>query len=284
MAIFISRFQNITAQNNLTLIEVKQLFGGDINEVFQLKCKEGNFVVKLNDSTKFPKMFTAEAKGLNYLSSSNSFKIPKVLANGEIENTSYLLIEYISSGEPNAGFWESFADNLVKLHQVTQTNFGLDHDNYIGSLPQRNNFSKSASEFYISNRLEPQFNMASENGFQFKKVASFYKNISKIIPNEAPSLIHGDLWSGNYMVSKENQAVLIDPAVAFAPREMDIAMMKLFGGFSEELIINYNSIFPLEKGWEDRVSLWQLYYLLVHLNLFGRSYLPKVNSVLNKYS
>ena len=126
--------------------------------------------------------------------------------------------------------------------------------------------------------------MASENGFQFKKLTSFYKTISKIIPNEAPSLIHGDLWSGNYMVSKKSQAVLIDPAVAFAPREMDIAMMKLFGGFSEELIINYNSIFPLEKGWEDRVSLWQLYYLLVHLNLFGSSYLPKVKSIINKYS
>lgn len=284
MSIYISRIQNIATQNNLNLIEVKQLFGGDINEVFLLKCKEGDFVVKLNDATKFPKMFTAETKGLNYLRDSNSFKIPKVLANGEIENTSYLLLQYISNGELNAGFWESFADNLAKLHQVTQTDFGLDHDNYIGSLPQKNNFSKSASEFYISNRLEPQFNTASENGFQFKKLASFYKTISKIIPNEAPSLIHGDLWSGNYMVSKKSQAVLIDPAVAFAPREMDIAMMELFGGFSEELIINYNSIFPLEKGWEDRVSLWQLYYLLVHLNLFGSSYLPKVKSIINKYS
>ena len=125
MSIYISRIQNIATQNNLNLIEVKQLFGGDINEVFLLKCKEGDFVVKLNDATKFPKMFTAETKGLNYLRDSNSFKIPKVLANGEIENTSYLLLQYISNGELNAGFWESFADNLAKTDMVMASHITL---------------------------------------------------------------------------------------------------------------------------------------------------------------
>jgi fructosamine-3-kinase len=179
---------------------------------------------------------------------------------------------------------EKFAEALACLHKTTAKNFGLDHDNYIGSLPQQNNFCSSASEFYITQRLEPQFKMAADNGFNFKNLEKFFKNISEEISNEAPALVHGDLWNGNYMVSKIGEAVLIDPAVAYAPREMDIAMMKLFGGFSEEIFSNYNAAFPLGEGWKERLPLWQLYYLLVHLNLFGSGYLPQVNSVIKRYS
>ena len=107
--------------------------------------------------------------------------------------------------------------------------------------------------------------------------------ISEEIPNEPPSLIHGDLWNGNYLVSEAGKPVLIDPAAAFAPREMDIAMMHLFGGFSTTLFQAYQEIHPMEKNWEDRISLWQLYYMLVHLNLFGSGYLKQVEAILAKY-
>lgn len=276
--------KNIASQNNLKLIDVKSLAGSDINQVFLLKCDEGNFVVKLNDVLKFPGMFAAEAKGLQILNKSSDFKIPTIIGTGEIENTSYLLMEYISSGRPNSNFWKTFAENLAKLHKNTQKEFGLDHDNYIGSLSQKNDYRDTASEFYITQRLEPQFNMASENGFQFKDLDKFYTNISEETPKEPPSIIHGDLWSGNYMVSETGQPVLLDPAVAFAPREMDLAMMKLFGGFSEEVYVLYNSIFPLKPNWENRIPLWQLYYLLVHLNLFGMGYLSSVKSIISKYN
>ena len=279
-----STLKHIAKQNNLNLIDSKPLSGGDINEVFLLKCEEGNFVVKLNNAFKFPKMFDAEARGLKLLKHNSSFKIPDVIANGMDGNTSYLILEYISPGNPSKDFPEKFAYALATLHKTTAEHFGLAHDNYIGSLPQKNSFCSSASGFYISQRLEPQFKMAVDNGFHFKNLEGFYKNTSEEIPNEPPSLIHGDLWNGNYMVSRNGEVVLIDPAVAFAPREMDIAMMKLFGGFSDEIFKNYHSLFPMESGWKDRVSLWQLYYLLVHLNLFGCGYLPQVNSAIKKYS
>lgn len=229
-------------------------------------------------------MFTAEAKGLQLLRNSQSFRIPEVIATNHVENTSYLFMEFLPEGNKSKNFWYHFASNLAKLHQNSQPYFGLDHDNYIGSLPQQNVKCNTASEFYISQRLEPQFKMALQNGFSFKNLDSFYKNISEEIPDEPSSLIHGDLWGGNYMVSIQGEAILIDPAVAYASREMDIGMMQLFGGFSKEVFDYYNSIFPLQPNWEDRLPLWQLYYLLVHLNLFGSGYLRRVKSVVSKYS
>lgn len=275
--------QKITSQNNFNLLEAKPLSGGDINEVFLMKCKEGYLVVKLNDASKFPKMFIAEAKGLELLNATSTFKIPAVLGKGQIKNTSYLLLEYISSGKANPNFWQDFGKNLARLHKTTQKSFGLEHNNYIGSLPQKNDYKDSASAFYIHERLEPQFKLASDTGFQFKDLDKFYNTLSEVIPKEAPSLIHGDLWSGNFMISKNGQPVLIDPAVAFAPREMDLAMMKLFGGFPDEVFKIYNSYFALEPQWEERLSLWQLYYLLVHLNLFGAGYLSRVKTILAEY-
>ncbi len=275
--------QHIASRNNIQLTEFKSLSGGDINDVFLLKCHEGNFVVKLNDISKFPRIFEVEAKGLQLLKKSDSFKIPNVIAEGVFQNASYLLLEFIAPGNVSNIFWESFAEKLAKLHKTSNKQFGLDHTNYIGSLPQKNEYRSTASEFYISQRLEPQFKLALENGFSFKNLEGFYKNISREIPSEPPSLIHGDLWSGNYMVAKKDKAVLIDPAVAFAPREMDLAMMKLFGGFSEEVFSNYDSIFPLTNGWKERVPLWQLYYLLVHLNLFGSGYLHQVKGIMKRF-
>lgn len=228
-------------------------------------------------------MFTAEAKGLQLLKNSNSFIIPEVIATGEIGATSYLLMEYIPKGTPKIKFWELFAKNLTKLHQNTQARYGLDYDNYIGRLPQPNAKCQTASEFYVSQRLEPQFKMAIDKGFYFGDLKKCVKNISDEIPNEPPALVHGDLWSGNYLVSEHGEPVLIDPAVAFAPREMDLAMMRLFGGFSEEIFVGYHSFFPLQEGWQGRIQLWQLYYLLVHLNLFGSGYLHQVKSILKTY-
>lgn len=279
-----SPFKNIAELHNLHFLESKPLAGGDINAVFLMKCKEGDFVIKTNDTIRFPNMFTAEAKGLQLLNDSSNFKIPKEVAVGKIEDFSYLILEFISGGNKSKMFWIDFAKNLAELHKTSNPYFGLDHNNYIGSLPQQNEKCDTAADFYITQRLEPQFNIAFEKGFQFKDLDTFYKNISEEIPKEPPALIHGDLWGGNYMVSKEGKPALIDPAVAFASREMDLAMMKLFGGYSEEVFDIYNTQFPLTSGWEERMQLWQLYYLLVHLNLFGSGYLARVKSAISIYS
>ncbi|SFU50574.1 hypothetical protein SAMN05216480_105166 [Pustulibacterium marinum] len=243
-----------------------------------------NLVIKLNNKDAFPEMFAKEAKGLQLLNSANALKIPEVVSFGEIENTSYLLLEYIPEGKQAHTFWKDFGIGLAKQHQTTQATFGLDHDNYIGSLPQNNSGNiQNAADFYTEKRLEPQFQIAAKQGFSFE-TTSFYKNIQHEIPDEAPALLHGDLWSGNYLVTSNGKPALIDPAVAFAPREMDISLMHLFGGFQDEVFHYYDEEFPLANGWKNRIELWQLYYLLVHLNLFGSSYLGGVQRVIEKYS
>lgn len=276
--------KQIAKKNSFTLNEYKPLSGGDINAVFLLKCTEGHFVIKVNDAAKFPKIFENEAKGLKLLQASKSFKTPKVIATGELKGNSYLLLEHIEKGPKKPQFWRYFAQNLAKLHKTTQTHFGLNHDNYIGSLPQVNGFEETSATFYSNQRLKPQFALAQEKGFKFENLDFLFQNISSIIPNEAPSLIHGDFWNGNYLVSKKGEPVLIDPAVAFAPRELDIAMMQLFGGFPKEVFSVYDEIFPLKSDWEARVKLFQLYYVLVHLNLFGSGYLPQVKSIVNAFT
>lgn len=273
----------IAIQNELELFATQVLFGGDINSVYRLETDKGNFVVKCNDAQKFPGMFEAEQKGLELLQDSDSFVIPKVIATNQIKNTAYLLMEYIPSGVKAPNFWKAFGEKLARLHKTTNPTYGLDHDNYIGSLPQYNSKHTNAAEFYILQRLEPQFKMAADRRFTFSNLPMFYKNISKEIPNEPSALIHGDLWNGNYMVSRSADPVLIDPAVAYAPREMDLAMMQLFGGFPAEVFEVYNENYPLQPDWQNRTNIWQLYYLLVHLNLFGAGYLPQVRMVLEKY-
>ncbi len=125
--------------------------------------------------------------------------------------------------------------------------------------------------------------MALQKGFSFSNIKRLYKNIYDEIPEESSSLIHGDLWNGNFMIDKNGMPALIDPAVSYASREMDIAMMHLFGGFDPILFETYNETYPLVNNWRDRLPLWQLYYLLVHLNLFGSSYYSRVKDVVDRY-
>lgn len=230
-------------------------------------------------------MFEAEVKGLRLLKSTQTFCIPEVINEGETENQSYLLMEYIAEGQKQTVFWVTFGFQLAQLHQTTSPQFGLDHNNYIGSLPQKNDGNHThAADFYLEKRLLPQLDLAATKGFSFQNLNSFYYNIQQEIPEEPPALIHGDLWNGNYLTDENGNPCLIDPAVCFASREMDLAMMQLFGGFPERVFESYHHAFPLQPGWKTRTDLWQLYYLLVHLNLFGSGYYNSVNTILKKYS
>ncbi|PRX47990.1 fructosamine kinase family protein [Salegentibacter salegens] len=274
----------IAEENNLKSPKFSRLTGGDINDVFLINSEDKKQVVKINNAEKFPGMFEAEKAGLEALEQPKVIDIPRVLGVGKIENTSYLLLEYKESTAKSSTFWTDFGKQMAALHKTTSEEFGFHQDNYIGSLPQQNNASASAADFYISERLDPQLKMAKDRGYDLGVTKSFFKNISAIIPDEKPSLIHGDLWGGNYLVNEEGNPCLIDPATAFAPREMDLAMMQLFGGFDKQLFEVYEQEFPLESGFEDRIPLWQLYYLLVHLNLFGMGYKSQVTGILKQFS
>lgn len=259
------------------------LSGGDINSVYHIKTKDDQFVVKVNRADAFPEMFQKEAKGLMALRDTGSIDVPQILGFGDFEDSTYLLLEYKEPGKADRQFWELFGHQLATLHQNTREKFGFDEDNYIGSLPQYNRSTSSASEFFIEQRLKPQFEMAKTRGFNFNNLDDFYKKVEQLIPDELPALIHGDLWSGNYLVTSNNKPCLIDPAVAYATREMDLAMMKLFGGFDDRMLKAYQESFPLEDNFEERIPLWQLYYILAHVNLFGGHYYSRAKEIMACY-
>ena len=276
--------QKIAETEGFSLTGASPLSGGSINKVYRLDTSEGKKVLKVNTAGKFPGMFQAEEEGLRELRKSKTVDVPKVFSRGEIAGTAYLLMEYKAEAPQKPDFWSRLAADLAALHKTTQPKFGFHGPNYIGSLPQYNHHHDSAADFYIQERLEPQFRMALDAGYAFHGLEKIFQVFTEMIPKEAPALVHGDLWSGNYISNEQGLPCLIDPAVSYGPREMDLAMMKLFGGFPEEVFDQYDSLFPVEPGFKDRIEMWQLYYLLVHLNIFGSSYLGQVKNILTRFS
>jgi len=261
--------------------------GGSINQAFQLKTSLGNYFLKYNDASRFPQMFQKEAKGLELLRNSGAINVPEVLLATEAGKHAFLLLEHISSAPIKNEFWDEFGKSLAVLHAHKADKFGLDHDNFMGSLEQSNNFHKSWITFFIEERLQPQVRLAREkNAISKTDVLAFerlYRNMGEIFPKAQPSLLHGDLWSGNFMVNEAGKPCLIDPAVYYGHPEIDIAMTTLFGGFSQRFYEVYNHYNPLEKGWQSRLDIYNLYPLMVHVNLFGGGYLSSVRGILGRF-
>jgi fructosamine-3-kinase len=199
-----------------------------------------------------------------------------------------LVTEFIQKGNPSKNFWQAFAQKLADLHKHSNPQFGLSTNNYIGSLYQQNNFCNSWSEFYATQKILPlvqlAFNQNKLSKPDLRLAENLCKHLYNLFPQEKPALIHGDLWSGNFMSDENGMPVIYDPAVYYGNREMDIAMSLLFGGFDKTFYDFYNEEFPLRKNWKERVQLCQLYPLLVHLNLFGGSYYNSVMNVCKLYS
>lgn len=268
-----------------TIFSISRLSGGDINSVYFLKTAKGNFVVKLNDKEKYPNMLQKEAKGLELLGK-RGVSTPTVIEHFEHGDSQLIILDHIESETPTRQFWLRFANDLSKLHQKDNPYFGLDHHNYIGSLHQDNSAKPSWEKFFVENRLVPLIKMGFDKALLVKghlaKFEHLFKMLPELIPDENPSLLHGDLWSGNLLCGQGQAPVFIDPAVYYGHREVDIAMTKMFGGFDQVFLSHYNEIYPLENGWEKRIEIHNLYPNLVHLNLFGKSYLSGIESVLNK--
>ncbi len=252
--------------------------GGCINNAIKLETNKGDFFAKCNTNAKSD-MFQIEHDGLKILKDTNAICIPDMIA---FENN-FLILEFIPSSNPAACFWENFGRNLAKMHQQTDEKFGLDFDNYIGSLPQSNTQYKNWVDFFIQNRLLAQLDMGNYSPSVKQDFEKLFAKLPNIFPANPPSLLHGDLWSGNFLVKDKETPVLIDPAIYFGNREMDIAMCKLFGGFHTDFYASYNEEFPLESDWEERINLCNLYPLLVHVNLFGGGYLNQVKNILSYY-
>jgi fructosamine-3-kinase len=271
----------------IKVLKYSSVGGGSINDAYKVETGSDIFFVKTNSLSRFPQMFEKEAKGLRILEKANCINVPELLCFSSIGDTSFLVLKYVERGYETKGFWDGFAHGLANLHKSTTKHFGLDHHNYIGSLLQYNDQKDSWSDFFIEQRLEIQLKMAVDSGSIDKLTVdgfnNFYKRIDDIFPKEPPALIHGDLWSGNFMVDESSNAVIIDPAVYYGHREMDLAMSMLFGGFSRQFYDSYNKYYPLEKGWQQRMEYCNLYPLLVHVNLFGGSYSNSVKSIISRF-
>lgn len=268
--------------------QVRPLGGGSINEACMVELSGRPYFVKWNSISRYPGMFEAEAHGLQLLASTNSLRIPAVAGSGSCGDYAFLMLEYIEGGRPAADGWERFGQKLAELHRNTNEHFGLDRDNYIGSLPQINSPRLTSwPEFFVESRLKPQLKMAMQRGHvssaMQRQFEHLFQKMDQFFPDEPPALLHGDLWSGNYLFASNGEACLIDPAVYYGHREMDLAMSLLFGGFDKRFYDAYNEAWPLEKGWRARMDLCNLYPLLVHVNLFGGGYVSQVRFVLERF-
>jgi protein-ribulosamine 3-kinase len=263
------------------------LSGGSINRVFRLDTSSGHYCLKYNHREAFPGMFEKERMGLDILREAGSIRVPGVIHTGLTDTYSYILLEYIRAEKTLPSFMADFGMSLARLHRHTAAEFGLDHDNYMGSMVQHNDRHRDWTEFFVTERLERQLKDARDSHyFTPVDIACFqrmYGRLDDIFPKEKPSLIHGDLWNGNYIVSETGRACLIDPAVYYGHREADIAMTTLFGGFSGDFYSAYDGEFRMEKGWRERLDIYNLYPLLIHLNLFGEGYLGSIVRIIRRF-
>jgi len=272
---------------DVRIIKTLPLSGGSINEAFLLETNSGNYFLKYNHASAYPGMFEQEALGLELLLEAGEIRVPEVITSGESGNYSFLLLEYLDAAGKRSDFWATFGRRLAALHRHSAETFGLDHNNYIGSLKQYNNQHQLWTDFFREERLLVQIEMAGKSGLMSSNMRQAFENLFKrldeIFPKEPPSLIHGDLWSGNYMVDEKGEACIIDPAVYFGFREMDIGMSRLFGVFGNEFYEAYDEAWPMAPGWRERIEICNLYPLMVHVNLFGAGYLGSVESILRRF-
>lgn len=262
--------------------------GGSINETYRVETDTGEkFFCKLNSCSKFPGLFEAEEKGLSLLGKQKLIRVPEVMGVSSVSDTQALLLEWIEQGMRTAQFWSLFGKQLAALHAVEEKMFGLETDNYMGALVQNNQPHADWNEFFIHSRLEPQLRLALDAGLleskEAKQFEKLYQKLPGIFPSIRPCLLHGDLWSGNFLCDHKNRPVLIDPAVYFGHPSVDLGMTTLFGGFEKAFYESYDQILPFPPNYREQWEVCNLYPLLIHLNLFGESYKSAILHTVRRY-
>jgi len=257
--------------------------GGDINQAFHVWLQDGRELFVKTQSAALPGLFPNEARGLAWLAEANALRVPEVLLASEADDDgpACLVLAWIERGARARDYEEQLGTGLARLHRTAAACFGLDHDNYLASLRQDNTPSERWGIFYAERRIAPLTQLAAQRGELPQALLRRLERLLVRIPDlvgdeEPPARLHGDLWSGNVLCDESGAPVLIDPAVYGGHREIDLAMMRLFGGFSEAVFDAYHAAWPLSPGHEERVPLYHLYPLLAHVNLFGSAYLSQV--------
>ncbi len=267
--------------------EVREIAGGDINRAFRVRLATGTDVFVKHRHNAAPGTYAAEAHGLSWLAAVGALRVPQVVSVRDAPPR-LLVLEWIEQGSPSATHDDALGQGLARLHQSAAPSFGLDRPNLLATLPHDNEPTGTWAEFWATRRLEPLVRRAIDAGLLASATLPrwqilFGRMADLSGPHEPPSRLHGDLWGGNAIADAMGAPVLIDPAVYGGHREVDLAMMSLFGGFSERVFSAYEEVSPLSDGHRDRVPLYQLVPLLVHLILFGGGYRADVERALARY-
>lgn len=287
MAVSASIISDIECNLNAQIKNVSRVSGGDINQAYRLQTTLGNFFIKINSLHKFPGMFKSEESGLAAIRKTNTIAVPEVVLQGDTGDESYLMLQWIEAGYGDVISSKKLGRQLAFMHRDTAAQFGFEAGNYMGSLHQSNKQHNNWARFFIEERLQPMVKMAVDKReltqTDMYRFDELYKKLPDVFTEEPPALLHGDLWGGNYLIDTSGKPYLIDPAVSYGNREFDIAMTTLFGGFDRGFYEAYNQKFPLLPGWQQRLKLWNLYPLLVHVNLFGGKYANEVRENLSVF-
>ncbi|HEY9844616.1 MAG TPA: fructosamine kinase family protein [Candidatus Caenarcaniphilales bacterium] len=258
--------------------------GGCINQAFAFTDNQRTYFVKLNDAVKLA-MFEAEVMGLEEIYKTRTMGVPRPICWGAEAGSSYLVLEWLELTRSTTENWQAMGRQLAAMHQVTSEHgFGWQQQNTIGATPQINTWTLNWAEFCAEHRIGYQLKLANRRGGYFPAQAELLAAIPQLLSEHQPqpSLVHGDLWSGNVAFTASGEPVVLDPAVYFGDREVDLAMTELFGGFPQPFYQAYNQAWPLEPGYEQRKTLYNLYHILNHFNLFGGSYAAQANRMIEQ--
>ncbi|MFM7423743.1 MAG: fructosamine kinase family protein [Elainella sp.] len=263
--------------------------GGSVNQAYAVSgvvagLGERAYFVKLNQADRLS-MFEAEALSLQQIAASQTVRVPQPICwglAGEGRPQSYLVLEWLELGYGDDAAWSKLGQNLAAMHRVTAPAFGWQQDNTIGFIPQRNRWTADWSEFFLTQRLGYQFELAQQRGGHFPHRAKLLEAVPQILADHQPlpSLVHGDLWTGNAAITQQGEPVIFDPALYFGDREVDLAMSQLFGSFPTSFYQAYQAAFPLSSGYEQRQIFYNLYHILNHFNQFGGSYEAQANRMI----
>lgn len=269
-----------------TLVQQRSIGGGCINRGSQIEGDRGQtYFVKFNAPTQV-EMFAAEALGLQQMQAVKAIRVPTPICWGTAEGAAYLVMEWLDLGGGGTQAWGKMGQRLAQLHRngVSAKGFGWDRNNTIGSTPQLNFWTGDWATFFVEHRIGYQLKLGRRNGGQFPQGQRLLAQIPDLLAGHEPqpSLVHGDLWSGNAAISRSGEPIIFDPAVYYGDREVDLAMSELFGRFSPEFYRAYEATWPLEPGYERRKILYNLYHILNHFNLFGGGYESQANRMIEQ--
>jgi protein-ribulosamine 3-kinase len=264
----------------------RSVTGGSIHAAFMYRTERSPVFVKVAPLASAA-MFVAEAAGLRELANAKVIRVPQVLAIGRVEDQAFLCLEWLELSAPNRIAQTRMGEQLAALHASMAERHGWIHDNFIGSTPQNNAQRADWVEFFREQRLQPQLDLAASEGADAPTIdrgrrlsETFGALFDSYRP--PPSLLHGDLWGGNWAASGVGEPVIFDPAVYYGDRETDIAMTRLFGGFATEFYEAYDAVWPLDSDAPTRATFYNLYHVLNHFNLFGGGYLVQARSMIDR--